>query len=352
MTVEIPTRAVPSVQERPTTGDADTPLVRVGIAGIGQQTREHLLPALLGLPAARLRAVVDPAEPARDDLAERLGIRRRYSRVEDLLEAGEVDCVIAACPPQAHEQIAAACLDAGVPVFLEKPPAVTTQGLVALAVQASAGAVVSGVGMNFRWAAPILHLAGLLAGGEYGQVEMVTVRHVASKPRAPMWGMDLWRSFMLAQAIHPIDLLITLAGSPPREVRSGQRLGPDSVTIGVQVEFDNGAIGTLVTGTQAPRFEHRIEVNTTTGVTLSLTDLTDLSIAGAPSSAQGATVRGETRRWRPSPMNVGYDRTGFEGELSAFLTSVSTGRAFTPAFEDLVPTYRLIDQIDPHRSAR
>lgn len=30
----------------------------------------------------------------------------------------------------------------------------------------------------------------------------------------------------------------------------------------------------------------------------------------------------------------------------------STRRAFTPAFEDLVPTYRLIDQIDPHRSAR
>jgi predicted dehydrogenase len=117
------------------------------------------------------------------------------------------------------------------------------------------------------------------------------------------------------------------------------------------VEFDNGAIGALVTGTQAPRFEHRVEVNTTTGVTLSLTDLADLSIAGAP-AGHGTTVRGETRRRRPSPMNVGYDRTGFEGELSAFLTSVSTGRAFTPAFDDLVPTYRLIDQIDPRRSAR
>jgi len=206
--------------------------------------------------------------------------------------------------------------------------------------------------MNFRWATPILHLAGLLASGEYGQVEMVTIRHVASKPRAPMWGLDLWRSFLLAQAIHPIDLLITLAGSEPREVRSSRRLGADSVTIGAQVEFGNSTIGTLVIGTQAPRFEHRVEVNTTIGVTLTLSDLADLSIAGAPTAGRGPTLRGETRRWRPSPMNVGYDRTGFAGELSAFLTSVSTGTAFTPSLDDLVATYQVIDQIDQQGSAR
>lgn len=352
MTVQTISPAQTAGKDRLAAFSADSPRVRVGVAGIGHQTREHLIPALLGLERAQIRAVVDLVPDARDDLADRFGVDLRYERIDQMLDSGEIDCVVAACPPQAHEEISDACIEAGIPVFVEKPPATSTAVLTDLAAAAEAHNVVTGVGMNFRWAAPIQQLVALLASGEHGGVEVVSVRHVASKPRTPMWGMTLWRSFLLAQAIHPIDLLTTMAGSTVRTLRSSCRLGDDNVSIGAQIDFTSGAIGTLVTGTQAPRFEHRVEVSTTTGVTICLTDLTDLTIAGSAVPTPGPVVRGETRRWRPSPMHVGYERTGFSGELAAFLNAATTGNAFTPSLRDLVSTYQVMDQLDPHRSQR
>ena len=315
------------------------------MAGLGPQAREHLLPALLGLPQVRISAVADPAGSAREDMAERIGVRARFSRVEDLLASGEVDCVIAACPPQAHEEIAAECLQVGVPVFVEKPPALSLRSLSELAGLAVAADLLTGVGMNFRRASPIQYLTQVLAEGTYGQVELVSVRHVAGKPRTPMWGLDLWHSFLLAQAIHPIDLLLALAGSPPVTGTSTCRHGADSTTVAAQFDFDDGVLGTLVTGTQASRFEHRVEITTTTGATLRLDDLNDLSISGAASPGR---LRGESRRWRPSPMHTGFERTGFAGELAAFVEAVSTGGGFSPSLADLIPTYQVMDQLS-HR---
>lgn len=80
--------------------------VRVGVAGLGQQTRDHLLPALLSVPNVRLSAVVDPRVSVRDDLGDRFGVADRYTRVEDLLDAGGVDCVVAACPPSMPTSVA------------------------------------------------------------------------------------------------------------------------------------------------------------------------------------------------------------------------------------------------------
>ncbi len=179
----------------------------MGVVGVGEQTTNHLLPALLALPKMRIAALVDPLRERRDSLADRIGVSAGFDSVAQLLAEGEVDAVVAACPPPAHEQIAEAAIAAGVPVFVEKPPAVTTATLVELADAAVASGVVTGVGMNFRWAAPVRRIRALLDGGAYGRPTAIVVRHVASKPRAPMWGLSLLRSFLLAQAIHPVDLL-------------------------------------------------------------------------------------------------------------------------------------------------
>jgi predicted dehydrogenase len=108
------------------------------------------------------------------------------------------------------EQIAAAAIAARVPVFVEKPPAVTTAALVELADAAVASGVVTGVGMNFRWAAPVRHIRALLDSGAYGRPTTIALRHVANKPKAPMWGLSLLRSFLLAQVVHPVVCFATV----------------------------------------------------------------------------------------------------------------------------------------------
>jgi predicted dehydrogenase len=317
--------------------------VRVGVLGAGEQATTHLVPALLHVPHAKITAIVDPSRARRDVLAERLGIPARLSTVADVLASGLVDCLVAACPPQAHEQIAAAAIAARVPVFVEKPPATTTTALAELAAAAERHQVITGVGMNFRWAGPVRRLHALLGDQQHGNPSMIAVRHMASKPAAPMWSLPLWQTFLLAQAIHPIDLMLSLAGAPVVDLQPACRQAGSQVWLSLQLHHANGTISSLHSGNVAPRFEHRIEISTTTGITAHLTGLADLTITVADTGMP----RGTSSHWRPSPLDVGYDRTGFSGELAAFCTAVATGGRFAPSLTDLIPTYRIMDQLTP-----
>ena len=350
MTTDLATR--PHPHHTAGTPTAPPRPVRVGILGAGEQSTAHLLPALLRLPDARITVLADPVTARRDRLAERLGVPVRLNNVAEVVASGQVDCIVAACPPQAHEQIAAAAIEAGVPVFVEKPPAVSTAALTELAAAAGTAGVLTGVGMNFRWAAPIHRLRQELTDPPHGTSSMISVRHVASKPTASMWDLPLWRTFLLAQAIHPIDLLLTLAGSPVVDIQPACRLAGSGIWLGLQLQHANDAISTLVCGNQAPRFEHRVEVTTTAGITATLNDLAELNIAGVNADHTGPGQRGTSSRWRPSPLDVGYYRTGFGGELAAFCAAVATGNQFTPSLADLVPTYRIMDQLCPTGGTR
>lgn len=329
-----------AAQPHPST-DTHARTVRVGVLGAGEQTTTHLVPALLHVPNAKITAVVDPIRTHRDVLAERLGVPARLSIVTDVLNSGLVDCLVAACPPQAHEQIAAAAIAAGIPVFVEKPPATTTTVLAELAAAADRRQVLTGVGMNFRWAAPVRRLHTLL-GQKHSNPSMIAVRHMASKPATPMWGLPLWRTFLLAQAIHPIDLALALAGAPVVDIQPACRHAGSQLWLSLQLRHANGTISSVHTGNVAARFEHRIEISTSTGTTAHLTDLTDLTITGADD-----LPRGTSSHWRPSPLDVGYHRTGFGGELAAFCTAVATGGQFAPTLTDLLPTYQIMDQLTP-----
>ncbi|MGH8904068.1 MAG: Gfo/Idh/MocA family protein [Egibacteraceae bacterium] len=308
--------------------------------GVGEQAITHLIPALLQLPEAQLVAVCDPDDARRTSTAALLGVPGEYRDVDTLLGNLEVSALVVACPPQAHERIAACAIERKVPVFVEKPPAVTSAALVKLAADAEAAGVVTGVGMNFRHAATYLRLKEVLAGR--GQPVSVTVRHVASKPKTPLWGLSLLRSFLLAQAIHPVDLLLDLGG-PVEEVRTLRRVGGSDVLVNAQLAFASGAFGSLLTSTHGARFDSRIEVVTDTGVTVSLVDLCKLTVAGVPAAGG---PQGWLQQWRPSPLDTGYQRTGFLGELAGFLTAVASGSTFQPSLIDLLPTYEVLDTIE------
>lgn len=339
------TRQARHVEPRAATEDS-AGMLRVGVIGIGEQTANHLLPVLLALPKVRIAALVDPLRERRDALADRLRVSAGFDSVAQLLAEGEVDAVVAACPPQAHEQIAAAAIAAGVPVFVEKPPATTTATLVELADAAAASGVVTGVGMNFRWAAPVRHIRALLDGGTYGRPIAIAVRHVASKPRAPMWGLSLLRSFLLAQAIHPVDLLLRLVGEPVVDAHVVRQVGSAGTMVGLQLGFAGGGVGSLVCGSQAARFESRAEVTTSSGATMCANGLGELTVTGGLVPSEIGDPRGWSQLWRPSPLDIGLDRTGFGAELAAFSRAAAAGTDFSPGLTDLLPTYGILDRIE------
>lgn len=82
------------------------------------------------LPGSTLAAVHGRDAGRRDAFAQRWGARA-LPTLDALLQPGEVDAVYIATPHSDHAELAARCLEAGVPVLCEKP-------LVATAAQAEA----------------------------------------------------------------------------------------------------------------------------------------------------------------------------------------------------------------------
>jgi predicted dehydrogenase len=261
-----------------------------------------------------------------------------------------VDAVVAACPPQAHEEIAQAAVERGVGVFLEKPPAASTACLGRLAEAAEARKVTTGVGMNMRYAGPYLRIRELLARPEVGVPVSVTVRHVASKPRGSLWGLPPLRSFLLAQAIHPVDLMLNLTG-PATAVKTLCRHDGTDTLVSIQALAVSGAVGQVLTGTYAPRFESRVEILTDAGVGITLTGLAELTVTGLPAADAAGGSRGWSQQWRPSPLDTGFERTGFQHELRAFLTAAASGAPFAPGLADLLPTFELLDRVEQGAAA-
>lgn len=94
-----------------------------GILGCGAVTEKKSGPALQSLPGSRLVAVMrrDPVKAA--DYARRHGALRSYCRAEELLADPEVSAVYVATWPDSHADLAIQAMEAGKPVYVEKPMA-------------------------------------------------------------------------------------------------------------------------------------------------------------------------------------------------------------------------------------
>ena len=100
--------------------------VRVAIIGAGSIAEAAHLPALQAQGGqARVVAVVDVDSERARAFAERWRIPAAFDEVQRMLAEAAPDLAIVCTPPSAHSEAVVACLDAGVWVWCEKPPALS-----------------------------------------------------------------------------------------------------------------------------------------------------------------------------------------------------------------------------------
>ena len=112
--------------------------LRFAVAGAGYIGQAHI-DAVQHNEHCTLCAIVDPA-PGAAATAAKSGVPL-YARLQDLLATDRPDAVILATPNQFHVDHALVCIDAGLPMLLEKPiaPTVTeARQLIAATDKASA----------------------------------------------------------------------------------------------------------------------------------------------------------------------------------------------------------------------
>src|SRR5688572_18864487 len=95
--------------------------IRWGIIGCGDVTEKKSGPAFQKVPHSSLVAVMrrDAAKAA--DYARRHGVARWYSNTKELINDTDVKAIYIATPPVFHEALTIEALEAGKPVYLEKP---------------------------------------------------------------------------------------------------------------------------------------------------------------------------------------------------------------------------------------
>ncbi|MBX8573433.1 Gfo/Idh/MocA family protein [Pseudomonas cichorii] len=321
--------------------------LRVGIVGLGAQMQENLLPTLLQMPDISIVAVCDSDRTRAEQINRFVSNVMITDSFDEMLASARLDAVVMACPPQAHRDLSFKAMAKGVHVFVEKPPCFTLDELEALIAASNDAKVVTGVGMNFKFAKPMQQLRKMTSTEQFGQTVHVQLNHYASKPTSPLWGLDsTLRSFLLAQAIHTIDLGVTFGGGELRDIESRVQRHGDSLLVSLELQFTTGASVSLLSGTLFPYFEFDMKIVSSNSMMVELNNLWNITMH---EPEHGTSATGTAKRWRgawqPGPLDSGYERSGYFGELEKFFHAVRTNTAFEASFESLRATYKVIESI-------
>lgn len=275
--------------------------INLGFIGCGTVTERGHLPGLRSLPSARVVALSDVDEDRLRRVGDRYGIPRRHRESRALVEDPTVDVVAVCVPARSHVQVAAAVLDAGKHLFVEKPLALDVEGCDALIERAARSSCKAMVGFNLRWHRSIQEARAFLREGSLGPPEFVrsVLTSGTDHDEAPEWRRRraTGGGEFLETAVHHFDLWCHLLRTDVEEVfgRSRSSHGDDE-TVSVSARLKNGALATSAFSTRTGE-RHEVEIYGRAGhLSASLLGFGDLRFT-ATTESPGA-VRGGLRRLR------------------------------------------------------
>jgi protoporphyrinogen oxidase/predicted dehydrogenase len=151
--------------------------VRIGVVGLGYWG-PNLARNVAEARTAELAYLCDLRHQAIEPLARRYPAARATSNFAELLADPELDAIAIATPVSTHAELAAAALDAGKHVFVEKPLASSTADAVALRELAQQRGRVLMPGHTFLYSPPVVKIKELIDAGELGDIYFVSMSRV------------------------------------------------------------------------------------------------------------------------------------------------------------------------------
>ncbi len=160
----------------------------VGIVGVGDFARGTLLPVIADTDGLTLHATCSATGISASEVAERYGCAFSTTDYTEITASGDIDVVVVATRNALHAEVATAALKNGKDVHVEKPLAISREGLesVAGAARESSGRLM--VGYNRRFAEPTRKLKASVADGP--EPVMVNYRVNADELPADHWLND------------------------------------------------------------------------------------------------------------------------------------------------------------------
>ena len=209
--------------------------MQVAVVGAGAFGRNHLrVYRALEAGGVRLAACADPSEAARSAVAAEYGIPV-FASVEELIATGPQVTAASVCTPTVfHAGAAMALIAAGIDVLIEKPIAAALDEADAILSAAQRHGRIVQVGHLERFNPAVTAAVPLLNRPMFFESHRLSV----FTPRS----LDV--DVVLDLMIHDLDVVLTMAASPVREVRAVGLpvLSQKTDIANVRVEFESGAV--------------------------------------------------------------------------------------------------------------
>ncbi|MBL8155500.1 MAG: Gfo/Idh/MocA family oxidoreductase [Anaerolineae bacterium] len=223
--------------------------IRLGVIGAGGVAQSKYFPAV-----ARLRMIWEPveisafAEPRTEhvDKVQAIYGGQAYADYREMLRAEPLDGVMVLSPDGLHREHVLACIEAGLPVLVEKHIARSLADAVQICEAADAAKLLMMTVANKRYSPPYRRARTLLDRGAVGAPALMT-----GKFNLGYNYVDL----LEAGTIHLFDLTLYLMGAVTRVNAAGMKRKPggdypiDNAV--VMLEFASGAVGSLTTSATA-----------------------------------------------------------------------------------------------------
>jgi protoporphyrinogen oxidase/predicted dehydrogenase len=212
--------------------------LRVGVIGLGYWG-PNLARNIAACERAELTWVCDLRPEPLEIHERRYPSVRVTTSVEEMLSDPALDAVAIATPVSTHHHLAAAALDAGKHVFIEKPLSSSTLEARDLVLRSQQSKLVLMPGHTFLYSPPVLKIKELLDAGALGDVYFISMSRVNLGLHQP----DV--SVVWDLGPHDFSILRFWLGMLPTEVSALTRacVIPDTPDVAfVNARFDGGAI--------------------------------------------------------------------------------------------------------------
>lgn len=283
--------------------------MNIGFIGVGGIAHNYLT-TIKTIPEARVAAVCEIDQTRGQAVAAEHGARL-YQDHRTMLAKEKLDAVFVCVPPFAHDGQVRDVAAAGIAVFVAKPvdlnPERARQTLAAI----EKSGVVNAVGYMWRYADITDKARELLAGIPIG---LMIGQVLVGVPGTPWWKVHARSGGQIVeQATHIYDLMRYLGGEVADVTGFGaRRCVPDRVDFAdvaaVNLRFQSGAVGSVVSTCAAPDGRYSIEV------------------VARDARLQLNYDRRLTGRMNGEPVDFTGQETGYARQIHVFLDAVGQRR--------------------------
>jgi predicted dehydrogenase len=202
-------------------------MISWGIIGCGNVTEVKSGPAFNKVEGSRLVAVMRRNRNLAEDYAKRHNIPRFYDDARELIDDREVNAVYVATPPGSHAEYAIMAINAGKPVYVEKPMAINYAECQKINEAGKQKNVPVFVAYYRRSLPGFLKVKELIESGTIGNVRHISIQLFKAPSEDEKEAKPTWRvvpeisgaGHFFDMASHQLDYLDFLFG-PVEKIRS------------------------------------------------------------------------------------------------------------------------------------